>query len=91
MRKVCYITGTRADFGLMQATLVAINQSDSLELAILVTGMHLDEQYGLTIQDVERSSLPVAAIVKSDSTESTGASMAKGIGRMIIGFVDELI
>jgi len=91
MRKICYITGTRADFGLMQATLKAIHQSDSLALTIIVTGMHLDEQYGLTIQDIEKSNLPIAAIVESDSTESTGASMAKGIGRMIIGFVDELI
>ncbi|HOY69314.1 MAG TPA: UDP-N-acetylglucosamine 2-epimerase [Methylotenera sp.] len=91
MRKVCYITGTRADFGLMQATLKAIDGSNTLELAVLVTGMHLDEQFGLTIQDVKKSNLPIAATVKSDSTESSGESMAKGIGRMILGFVDELI
>jgi GDP/UDP-N,N'-diacetylbacillosamine 2-epimerase (hydrolysing) len=90
MRKVCYITGTRADFGLMQATLTAIHGSQSLDLAILVTGMHLDEQYGLTLQDIKKSNLPIAATVKSDSTDSNGASMAKGIGRMILGFVDEL-
>jgi GDP/UDP-N,N'-diacetylbacillosamine 2-epimerase (hydrolysing) len=60
-RKVCYITGTRADFGLMQSTLQRIQRSAHLELSIIVTGMHLLQEYGLTVSQIEAASLPIAA------------------------------
>lgn len=90
MRKVCYITGTRADFGLMQETLLAIHHSPQLSLSILVTGVHLDKRYGETIKDIERAGLPILACVKAESTDTTGAGMARGIGEMTSGFVNEL-
>lgn len=90
-RKICYITGTRADFGLMQSTLRAIHQSDDLELSIIVTGMHLAEQYGNTVDEIVAAGLPVTARVAVDSTSTTGASMARNIGTMLIGFVDALL
>ena len=89
-RKVCYITGTRADFGLMQSTLLRIRQSDVLELSIIVTGMHLLSEYGLTISEIRAAGLPVTAQVAVEEGPPTGASMAKNIGRMLIGFVEAL-
>ena len=62
-RKVCYITGTRADFGLMQLTLQRIQQSNGLELSIIVTGIHLLGQYGSTVSQIEAAGLPIAARV----------------------------
>jgi GDP/UDP-N,N'-diacetylbacillosamine 2-epimerase (hydrolysing) len=90
-RKICYITGTRADFGLMQATLTAIHKSDNLDLAMLVTGMHLAEQYGQTVRDIQATGLPIAACIEVDMGDSTGASMARGIGNMVTRFVDALV
>lgn len=89
-RKICYITGTRADFGLMQATLTTIQKSDDLDLALLVTGMHLAEQYGQTVRDIQATGLPIAAFVEVDMGDSTGASMARVIGTMMTRFVDAL-
>jgi GDP/UDP-N,N'-diacetylbacillosamine 2-epimerase (hydrolysing) len=89
-RKICYITGTRADFGLMQATLSAICHADNLELSIIVTGMHLSEQYGKTIRDIEAAGLPVSACVDVNFEQPTGAVMARNIGKMLAGFVDAL-
>jgi GDP/UDP-N,N'-diacetylbacillosamine 2-epimerase (hydrolysing) len=62
-RKVCYITGTRADFGLMQSTLRAITAAPSLELSIIVTGMHLSPNHGETVRDIAAAGLPVSAQV----------------------------
>lgn len=90
MRKICYISGTRADFGLMQATLEAIHQSDNLELAMVVTGMHLAEQHGRTVCDIHAAGLPIAATIEVDMDASTGAAMARGIGVMLTRFVDAL-
>jgi GDP/UDP-N,N'-diacetylbacillosamine 2-epimerase (hydrolysing) len=90
-RKICYITGTRADFGLMHSTLVAIDRAEGLELAIVVTGMHLVEHYGRTVEDIEATKLPIAARIKVDVEPATGATMARNIGTMLTGFVDTLL
>lgn len=90
MRKICYITGTRADFGLMQNTLQAIHRFEGLELSMLVAGMHLDARYGRTICDIESSGLPITACVEFEPGPATGAKMARDIGRMLLGFTDAL-
>lgn len=89
-RKICYITGTRADFGLMRSTLEAVARHDSLELAIVVTGMHLSEKYGRTVRDVESSGLPIAAEILVDVEPPTGLTMARNIGRMLTACAGEL-
>lgn len=87
-RRICYVTGTRADFGLMQATLAAIQAHAALELSIVATGMHLSAQHGNTVDEIAAAGLPVSARVGVDLSDSTGASMARNIGRMLQGFVD---
>lgn len=90
-RKICYVSGTRADLGLMQSTLQAIQQEEDLELAIIVTGMHLLAQYGNTVQDIVAADLPVSACIDIDMEPPTGATMARNIGRMLAAFVDVLV
>ena len=85
------MSGTRADFGLMQSTLEAIHANKSFELALIVTGMHLSDQYGATVKDVEASGLPIAARIPVEVESPTGATMAKNIGSMLTGMVDVLI
>lgn len=89
-RKVCYITGTRADFGLMQATLCAINSSEDFELSLIVTGMHLAQRYGYTVTEIESLGLQIASRIHVDVEPPTGATMARNIGTMLIGFTDAL-
>jgi GDP/UDP-N,N'-diacetylbacillosamine 2-epimerase (hydrolysing) len=89
-RKVCYISGTRADFGLMQSTLRRIQQAETLELSVIVTGMHLLPGYGLTVQEVEAAGLPISARIEVEEGPATGALMARNIGRMLIGFVESI-
>lgn len=88
IRKICYVTGTRADFGLMRDTLIAVRDMPELELSIVVTGMHLSEKYGNTMADIEAAGLPVSAMVEVDSGDATGATMARNLGSMLVGFVD---
>ncbi|MGB9110736.1 MAG: UDP-N-acetylglucosamine 2-epimerase [Telluria sp.] len=88
MRKICYVSGTRADFGLMQATLSAIHAHPTLELAIVVTGMHLSAHYGNTVDDIVRAGLPVTQRVPVDMNPPTGATMARNVGRMLTAFAD---
>lgn len=87
-RRIVYISGTRADFGLMASTLRLMHQSEAFDLSIIVTGMHLSSVHGATVRDIEASGLPIGARIVVDDIASTGATMARNIGRMIEGFVD---
>lgn len=90
MKKVCYITGTRADYGLMRRTLQAIHCHRELDLTLLVTGMHLLPDYGETWKEIASDSLPIFAKVDVDLNGSTGYDMSVALGQQIVGFTREL-
>lgn len=53
MRKICVLTGTRAEYGLLRGLLHAIQANKDAELQLLVTNMHLDSRFGNTYQEIE--------------------------------------
>lgn len=87
-RRIIYVTGTRADFGLMQSTLQAIQAAPGLELALAVTGMHLSALYGNTIEDILQAGLLVFRTIPVDLDASTGRSMAHNLATMTAGLTD---
>lgn len=86
-RRICYVTGSRADFGLMERTLRRIAGHPRLELGLCVTGMHLSRKYGLTVREVEKSGLPIRARIPVNLTGASGAEMARGLADMLRGFI----
>lgn len=84
-RRIFYVTGTRADFGLLAGTLDAIARDPHLELGLCVTGMHLLEEFGNTVRDVERSGLPIVGRVPVSLGEGSGAEMAIAIADALSG------
>lgn len=89
-RRICYVSGTRADFGLMQSALQAIARAPGLSVDVLVTGMHLSPIYGHTVDEILATGLPLRARVPVELEPANGATMARNIGRMVTGFVDAL-
>ncbi|MDR1301553.1 MAG: UDP-N-acetylglucosamine 2-epimerase [Treponema sp.] len=55
MKKILFVTGTRADFGKLKSLIQAVKDSPEYEYELFVTGMHLLSQYGLTIREIEKS------------------------------------
>lgn len=53
-KKIIFLTGTRADFGKIKALISKLEESNSFETHVLVTGMHMQEEYGYTYLEVER-------------------------------------
>jgi UDP-hydrolysing UDP-N-acetyl-D-glucosamine 2-epimerase len=84
-RRVCFVTGTRAEFGLMERTLRAIQAQPEIQLQLVVTGMHLDRRHGRTINEIRKRGWRVDVTVPwkpagSDLTalaEQTGIAGAK--------------
>lgn len=90
MRNICYITGTRADFGLMKNTLHLINIDKSLSLKILVTGMHLLHEYGYTYDEIIGSGFSVSGKAKVSLSGSSDKDMSIALGEQIIKFTQFL-
>lgn len=86
LRKICYVSGTRADYGLMRNLLLRLHASPDFELGICVTGMHLSERYGHTVDEIIADGLPIIGKVPVDADSTTHRSMVQSIGHEIIAF-----
>lgn len=89
-RHICYLTGTRADFGLMSSTLDLLHRHPGLKLSVLVTGMHLEPAFGLTVNEIEQRGFDIVARVPCAMEHADGGQMARNIGLMLQCFVDVL-
>lgn len=89
-RRLVYLTGTRADFGLIEATLHKIAATPGLQLEVAVTGMHLSPDHGETVREVRTSGLPVCAQIAMDMGRRTGPGMALGIADCLRGMTELL-
>ena len=87
-RRICYLTGTRADYGLMRRTLDAIAAHPDLSLELIVTGMHLDPRHGHTVSEIEAGGLTIAGEIQVQLSEEDEAFMARAIARTIEGCCD---
>ena len=83
MRKIYYITGTRADYGLMRKTLSLLSKQEEVKLSLIVTGMHLCEEFGLTINEIEKDGFSICKTIPYEMFPQTGSSMALGVSEII--------
>lgn len=89
-RRVLFVTGTRADFGLWVPVLRAAAASGELQPAILATAMHLDPRFGSTIDEVRAAGFPIVAEVPCTPAGDSAAEMAMALGRAIEGMAPVL-
>lgn len=88
MRKICIVTGSRAEWGLLSRLAGLIANDPDLELQIIATNMHLAPEFGLTYKEIEQNGFTinkkVEMLLSSDSSNAT----VKSVGIGIIGFAD---
>jgi UDP-N-acetylglucosamine 2-epimerase (non-hydrolysing)/GDP/UDP-N,N'-diacetylbacillosamine 2-epimerase (hydrolysing) len=87
-RCIAVVTGSRADYGLLRSLLFAIHNDETLTLQLIVTGMHLAPEFGLTYRQIEADGLPIAARVEMLVSSDTATGVAKSMGLGLIGFAD---
>jgi len=83
LRKICVVTGTRADYGLLTPLLHEIKNDKDLELQLVVTGMHLSPEFGSTYKEIEKEfkiDRKIEILLSSDS--SVGVSKAMGLANI---------
>ena len=87
-RKICVVTGTRAEYGLLYWLMKEINIDNALALQVVVTGMHLSEEFGNTYQQIEKDGFTIDKKVDISLTSDTELSISKSMGLGVIGFAD---
>lgn len=88
MKKVCVVTGTRAEYGLLKPLIKRINNDSNMELQLVVTGMHLSPEFGLTYQEIEQDGFKITERNEMLLSSDTPNGITKSIGLGIIGFAD---
>jgi GDP/UDP-N,N'-diacetylbacillosamine 2-epimerase (hydrolysing) len=89
-RKICVITGARAEYGLLRWVMEGIREEPDLELQLVVTGMHLSPEFGLTYREIEKDGFHIDHKVEMLLSSDTPTGLTKSMGLGIIGFADAL-
>lgn len=85
-RKICVVTGTRAEYGLLYWIIKGIYEDPELELQLIATGMHLSPEFGLTVKEIEKDGFPIAERVEMLLSSDTETAIATSMGLGVIGF-----
>ena len=88
MKKIVYISGTRADYGLMKNTLKEIKKE--FDLSLIVVGIHLLPEFGYTVKEIVKDGFKIAKKIKTLSDKDTGEAMAESFGLSVIGISQAL-
>ena len=87
-RRICVVTGSRADYGLLRWVMKEIRGHPDLALLTAATGMHLSPEFGLTYREIENDGFAIDARVEMLLSGDTPQATAKSVGLGVIGFAD---
>lgn len=87
-RKICVVTGTRAEYGLLFWLLKGLNNDKDIELQLCVTGMHLSPEFGLTYETIEKDGFQIHKKIEILLSSDTSVGINKSMGLGLIGFAD---
>ena len=86
--KICVVTGTRAEYGLLRLVMQGIRDSEHLVLQLIVTGMHLSPEFGLTVDEIQADGFHIDRKVDMLLSSDTSVGITKSMGLALIGFAD---
>lgn len=89
-RKICVVTGTRAEYGLLRWVMQGIDSEPTLTLQTIATGMHLSPEFGLTYREIEKDGFRIDRKVEMLLSSDTSVGISKSMGLAICGFGDAL-
>lgn len=90
-RRICVATGSRAEYGLLRNVMTRLRDDKHVELSVLVTGMHLVPEFGMTVEEIITDGFPVKERVESQVASDTSSGMVKSLGLGLIGCTDALV
>jgi UDP-hydrolysing UDP-N-acetyl-D-glucosamine 2-epimerase len=89
-RKICIVTGTRSEYGLLYWLIKEVSEDPGLQLQLIATAMHLSPEFGLTYKIIEQDGFKIDEKVKMLTGSDSPVDITKSIGQGTIGFADAL-
>lgn len=90
MRKICVVTGSRAEYGLLRWVMEAILTAPDLQLQVVATGMHLSPEFGMTYREIEKDGYRIDHKVEMLLSSDTSVGLSNSMGLGVIGFGEAL-
>lgn len=90
-RKICIVTGTRAEYGIMSRLMQSLKEDGRVELQIVATNMHLSPEFGLTVKEIEDDGFKVDKKVEMLLSSDTPTGTVKSMGLASIGIADAYV
>ncbi|CAH2211895.1 UDP-N-acetylglucosamine 2-epimerase [Tepidibacter aestuarii] len=87
-KKVCVITGTRAEYGLLKPLIDKIDKDSELELQLIVTGMHLSPEFGFTYNEIQTDGYKIDEKIEILLSSDTNVGISKSMGLAMISFAE---
>lgn len=87
MKKICVVTGTRAEYGLLYWLMKEIERDPDFELQLIVTGMHLSPEFGLTYKEIEKE-FTITKKIEMLLSSDTAIGISKSMGLAQISFAE---
>lgn len=87
-RKICVVTATRAEYGLLYWLLKTLQDDPQLDLQLVVTGAHLSERHGLTVRGIEADGFAIVDRVTMLLQDDSPVGISKSLGLAILGFAE---
>ena len=88
MKKICILTATRAEYGLLKPVIRKFLLQKQFDIQITVTGMHLSPEFGLTYKEIEADGIPIDRKIEILLSADSPASISKSMGLAMISFAD---
>ena len=90
MKKVCVITGSRAEYGAVSSFLKEVALSDKIKIQLIVTGMHLSKEFGFTYKKIEEDGYKIDKKIDIDLSKDDDVSIVNSTAKGMMGFVESI-
>ncbi|AGL48114.1 UDP-N-acetylglucosamine 2-epimerase [Streptococcus suis] len=82
MKKICFVTGSRAEYGIMRRLLGLLQEDSEIELSLVVTAMHLEEKYGMTVGDIEADKRRIVKRIPLNLADTSKKIIARSLATL---------
>ena len=88
MKRVCIVTATRAEYGLLKPIILKLQAQNNVEVRVVATGMHLSPEFGMTCQEIEQDGIWLDRKIEILLSADTSSAISKSMGLAMISFAD---
>ena len=89
-KKVCFVTGSRAEFGLLKHLIADSLKQSSLHVQLVATGSHLSKRHGETVREIVKAGFFIDEVVDMELASGSAVDVSRSVGKAIAGFGEAL-